>query len=322
MATSARLGVLLLLLVLPARPEVTDDGDAPFLVAALRRDGTVIPFAAFDGKNWKAPWPEEVEQKPLPAELASIPREWWGKPGPLTQLTAWANGVNRGVIHLHPGRAVRLHIMCDTRAGLASDYRSPEEVSPLAGQPYPKDGLAVSGNQRVDRIRILTAESPEWAAAAREMTVDFDEAEERAARSFLEWKHPFSKVARRRYRPQIEAMYGAPMDEAGWTAYYLEAVREYPPGPDDRGCGLVTSAGGWMAVAPNGKRSFNLRARITYCDREGVAYMLPLGLIAARERNYWVYQMSRYGREAYLIVRPHRDQVVSEVQYSAGTCPF
>ncbi len=287
MPTSARIAFLLLLLVVPARREVTDDaaGTAPFLVAALRRDGIVIPFAAFDGKNWKAPWPEEIAAKDVPADLESIPREWWGKTGPLAQLAAWANGVSRGVIRLHLGKPARLALMCDARVGLAS-------------------------------------ESPEWAAATREMTVDFDEAEERAARTFTAWLHPFSNVARRRYPPRIEAMYGAPMDEAGWTAYYLEAVREYPPGPGDLGCGLVTSANGWMAVGPNGKRSFDLRARITYCDREGVRYMLPLGLIKAGERNYWAYQMSGFGREAYLIVRPRPKEIVSEVQYSAGLCPF
>jgi len=322
MPTSARIAFLLLLFVVPARREPPDAGAAPFLIAALRRDGIVIPFAAFDGRNWKEPWPRQVEGSDLPLTLQSIPRDWWGKPGPLSQLTAWANGVSRGVIRLHLGKPLLLHLMCDTRVGIASDYRSPEEVPPLTVQPYPKDGLAVSGDQRVEPIQILTAESPEWANAAREMTVDFDEAEERAAHMFTEWQHPFSKIARRRYPPQIEAMYAAPMDEPGWTASYIEAVRQYPPGPDDVGCGLVTSAGGWMAVGPKGQRSFNLRSRITYCDREGVQYMLPLGLIKARERSDWVYQVSGYGREAYLIVRPRPRETLIEVAYSAGVCRF
>jgi hypothetical protein len=215
-----------------------------------------------------------------------------------------------------------LYVMCDRRFGLASDYTSAEEVPPATVQPYPKDGIAVSGDQRVDPIQILAPGAPEWVAAAREMTVDFDEAEERAAHTFMDWKHPFTKVQRRSFVPRIEAMYSAPMDEAGWTAYYMEAVRMYPPGPADRGCGLVTSASGWMMLGPKGKRSFDLRARITYCDREGVRYMLPLGLIKARDRNYWVYQMSAYGRESYIVARPRPKDVVTELQYAAGNCPF
>jgi hypothetical protein len=323
MPTSARIAFLLLLLVVPARGDSRQAADtAPFLVATLRRDGIVIPFATFDGKSWLAAWPQDIEADNLPESLQAVPREWWGKPGRQSRLTAWANGVSRGVILLHLGKPAMLHVMCDTRVSLASDYRSPDPKPDLSTQPYPKDGLAVSGDQRVEPIRILTAESPDWSAAAREMTVDFDEAEERAAHGFTDWKHPFNKVMRRRFPPQIEAMYGAPMDEAGWTAYYLEAVRQYPPGPNDRQCGLVTSANGWMAVGPNGKRSFDLRARITYCERSGVSYMLPLGLINVRERSYWAYQMSGYGRESYMIVRPRPKQILTEVQYSAGNCFF
>lgn len=323
MRTSVRLAFLLLLLAVPARREAAGDAQtAPFLVAVLRRDGIVIPFAAFDGKNWSASWPTDVESADRPATLQTVPRDWWGKTGPLFRLTAWANGVSRGLILLHLGKPALLHVMCDTRLGLATDYRSPGEVPSILTQPYPKDGVAVSGDQRVEPIQLLTAASPEWTAASTEMTADFDEAEERAAHTFLDWKHPFNKVQRRRYRPQIETMYAAPMDEPGWMAYYLEAVRLYPPGPDDRGCGLVTSAGGWMVVGPNGKRSFRLYARITYCDRQGMLYMLPLGLIKARDRSYWVYQMSGYGREGYLIGRPRPKETITELQYVGGTCPF
>jgi hypothetical protein len=314
MPISARLGLVLLLIA--ALP-----GDSsPFAVGVLRRDGVVLPFAVFDGKNWKMPWPQDVETEDVPASLDAVPRDWWGKPGPRSRLVAWANGVSRGAFYLEPTAPVRLHVMCDERVALRSDYRSPEPPPPQTTQPYPKDGLAISGDQRVDPIQVLSPDSAVWIAAAREMTFDFDEAEERAARSFTAWRHPFGKVERRRYVPRVEAMYGAPMDEAGWNAYYLESVRLYPPGPDDRGCGLVTSASGWMKVGPNGKRSFDLRARITYCDREGVGYMLPLGLIEAAQRHFWVYQISGYGRESYVIVRPRPKEIVPEVVYSGGLC--
>lgn len=316
MSIPVRLACLLLLAaILPA-------DSSPFLVGALRRDGVVIPFAAFDGKNWKAPWPEglNVVGEDVPVDLSLVPRDWWGRTGALTQLVAWANGVSRGVIHLDRGRLVRLRVMCSVRLGIPSDYRAPAPPPPMAPQPFPKDGLAVSGDQPVDAIQIVNSDSPEWTSAAREMTMEFDEAEERASRQFTEWHHPVPRIERRRFVPRIEAMYGAPMDETGWNAYYLEAVRLYPPGPDDRGCGLVTSASGWMKVGPTGKRSFDLRARVTYCDREGVGYMLPLGLIKASGRNYWAYQISGFGRESYVIARPRPKEIVTDVSYTGGYC--
>ena len=64
-------------------------------------------------------------------------------------------GVNRGIVHLtHP---VPLRVMCEWRIGLASDYHPEEPAVPPFVQPYPKDGLAVSGTQRVDAIEILSA---------------------------------------------------------------------------------------------------------------------------------------------------------------------
>jgi hypothetical protein len=322
MPTFARLALLLLALAVPVRTEAPDAAATPpFTVAVLRRDGIVIPFAVFDGKDWTAPWPQFILDLETPKDLHSVPSDWWGKPGPVSELTAWTNGVSRGTIYLRLGAPARVPVMCDRRFGFASDYKSSEEVPPNTIQPHPKDGLAVSGSQPVEAIQIVPPSAPEWSAATREMTAEFDEAEERAAHTFTDWTHPFSKVERRRFLPRIEAMYSAPMDEAGWTAYYIEAVRLYPPGPDDGRCGLVTSAAGWMAVNAKGKRSFDLRARITYCDREGVRYMLPLGLIKARERNYWVYQISGYGRESYVVARPRPKEIVTEVQYSAGICP-
>jgi hypothetical protein len=121
---------------------------------------------------------------------------------------------------------------------------------------------------------------------------------------------------------EIEAMYRAPMDSPGWVAYYVEAIKRYPPGPDDGDCGLITSAGGWIVVGLDGKRSTKLTAHVTYCDRRGVTYMLPLGLIKAQGLTYWAYQLSGYGREGYGVVRPTPKEAVAEVQYSGGTCPF
>jgi hypothetical protein len=120
---------------------------------------------------------------------------------------------------------------------------------------------------------------------------------------------------------ELEALYRAPMDVSGWTAYYIEAVKRYQPGPEDDGCGLITSASGWMSMAPDGKRSARLVAQVTYCDRRDVTYMLPLGLLTVDSKTFWAYQLSGYGREGYVIVRPTPKRVESHVKYSAGMCP-
>ena len=61
--------------------------------------------------------------------------------------------------------------------------------------------------------------------------------------------------------------------------------------------------------------------RVTYCDRKGVSYMLPLGLIRANDHNYWVFQSSGFEEEWYEIVEPTRHTIQSQLAYPVGACP-
>lgn len=304
----------------PQQPPQASGERGPFLLAALRRDGVVSPFASFDGKEWDAPWPTDLRWLVLPINLESIPAKWWGKAGLVGQMTAWSDGVNRGTFRL--SRPITTRLMCASRLGLMSDYRSAQPPSPPAVQPFPKDGLAISGSQTVGPIEVLSPASSAWAREAGLLVDPVNKAEEAAIRLFTDWDHPVSRTNRRTVAVEIEAMYGAAMDEPGWTAFYVEAVKRYAPGPRDEDCGLVTVISGWIMSGPDEKRTTKLIARVTYCDRRGVAYMLPFGLVKAGGRNYWAYQLSGYGREGYAVARPTPKGVEQEVQYSAGTCPL
>ena len=319
------IATLLLLLVastmfapVAEQPSAPKDDTPPFFVGVLRRDGIVSPFAAFDGKNWSVPWPVNHRFMEIPKGLDSVPTKRWGNGGPVAQVTAWIDGVNRGTLKLN--KLTTVPVMCASQLGVASDYRSAQPVPPLLVQPFPKDGLGVSGTQPVEPIETLAATSPDWGPAVPLLRAPFDQAEEDAIRAFTEWKHPFRKEDRRKLAIELETMYRAPMDEPGWTASYVEAVRRYPPGPDDKDCGLVTSARGWIIAGPGGKRTVKLTARVTYCDRRGVVYLLPLGLLKARGRTYWAYQLSGYAQEAYIIAHPQPKVVMMEAIFSPGRC--
>jgi hypothetical protein len=303
----------------PSSAKAEKGDSASFTVAVLRRDGIVSPFAVFDGKQWTTPWPSDLHSLDLPIDINAIPPKWWGKSGPVSEMNAWVDGVNRGPIHLERSRV--LPLMCEPRVALVSDYRSTEAAPSSPEPPLPKDGLAVSGTQPVGRIEILSSDSPEWTPTATFLAAEFDSAENAAIEAFTAWKHPVPRAARRKLPVDLEALYRAPMDAPGWTAYYIEAVKRYPPGPEDDECGLVTSASGWVAVGPDGKRSAKLAGEVTYCDRRDVTYMLPLGLLTVDAKTYWAFQLSGYGREGYAIVRPTPKRLESHVKYSAGVCP-
>lgn len=289
-----------------------------FTLGILRRDGIVFPFAAYDGTRWEVPWPADTRFLDVPINLASISRSWWGPVEPPRVMTVWAEGQARGQVTL--GHPAFVATACGRRIGLRTDYKPSLPPPPPIERPYPKDGLVISGAQRIDAIQQVPRESSEWGVVAVALLEEFDREEQIAATSFTRWQHPVRRQQRRLVPLELEALYRAPMDDPEWTAYYAEAIKRYPPGPDDGDCGLLTFARGWLAVGPGNRRTVDLFAQVTYCDRSGVAFMLPLGLVEVGGATHWVYQVSGYERETYLVSRPTPKGITHQAGYTAGFC--
>ena len=296
------------------------------VLGVMRRDGLLIPFAAYKGSRWAAPWPATARNLPLPVNLSSIPPAWWGGSAPDSWRLHLAAGTARPLAVNAP-RVYRT--FCDTRLGLLTDYRSDEPVPMPPPAPYPKDGLATSPGLELLPIESVDRASPEAARLAGTLMPEFDKAEEKTVtliRNMQGWTHPEKREARRARPVTIEAWYRAPLDEPGWTASYVEAVRSYPPGPKDEGCGLETIFTGWMlenAATPR-RAHVQLTARVTYCDRRGATYVLPFGRFRVRDQLYWAYQLSGFEHEWYVVARvsPSRVALVVEA-YGGGreACP-
>jgi hypothetical protein len=299
------------------RAQAHDDG--PLLLGVLRRDGIILPFASFDGRRWSTPWPADLRQD-LPITLDDVPDRWWGRPGRPGALTLWADGASEGVVALD--RPATIPIMCSSRIVLRTDYTSKQPLPPPFEQPYPKDGLVISGPQRIVPIPAVPRDSGEWKATPGVIASEFNRLEDMAAHSFLDWRHPVHPTVRQRTPIEIEALYRVPMDERGWAAYYVEAVRQYAPAPEDQGCGLVTFLSGWIRLPEKGRPLMDLTARVAYCDRRGAAYMLPLGTLRLDGRQFWIYQISGHDREWYVVARPARRSIEIHAEYEAGSCPL
>ncbi len=311
-----------LTLLLPLLPATAQGSRqvAPFTMAVLRSDGAAIPFAAFDGSQWSSPWPRDLGWEALPLRLADVPLKWWGKGPPALEATLWTDGVAGPSLRFDA--PVMTAIACARRMALRSDFK-PEENLPLRfEQPYPKAGLVVTGAARVDPIESVPAGTPDRAYIGDMLGAPFEAAERVAAGAFTAWRHPVAPAERRRVALEIEALYRAPMDASGWTAYYVEAVKRYPARPRDNGCGLVTYVSGWIGLDEGNRRWFSVTGRVTYCDRMGVSYMLPLGRMTLNGRTYWIYQRAGYDAEHYAVSRPTIRRAEHEVIYSAAACRY
>jgi hypothetical protein len=292
--------------------------DAAFLLAVLNRDGLAQPFAAFDGRRWKASWPDH-RQVELPISLDAVDEDWWGVGGVPGRMSLWADGMKTGEASIVALTQIRA--LCSGRVGLRTDHKSRALAPPRMKQPYPKDGLLVSGGIAVGRIDIVQRGSDEWNRALTLLTNEFNRGEVRAIASFGGWRHPVREEARRRQPIVIEAVYKAPSDADGWTTYFVEAARQYPSMKRGDDCGLTTTGQGWVHVGPGGKSEVELSSRVTYCDRKGVNVMLPFGTVRAGNRTYWVYQFSGYEDEWYQVVRPEPNDIDVAVTFHAGQCP-
>jgi hypothetical protein len=294
-----------------------------FTLAVLRRDGIMIPFAAFNGHDWTAPWPTSDTAGPLPIGLDDVPKKWWGPAGPSATWTAWmvADGSSRP---LKIAKLEQFRVFCGGHIGLRTDYTGEpvDEREPSVA----KDALVVgSTGDKIDVEPILQVSvlAPVAETVVKAITDDFNKAEAEAATHFTNWVHPYSKTERAAMPSTLEALYRSreKATHGEWVVTYVEAIRRFPAGPFDRDCGLITWARGWIVERDEKKPEIHLTAKVTYCDREGVSFMQPLGQLTVDGESYWVYQMSSWRDEIYTVAHMRPEEVRPVLNVFGGGCP-
>jgi hypothetical protein len=296
-------------LLLATLAAAADRSAAAFTVAALRRDGILIPFATFDGKRWSDRWPPPQLNPTIPINLISIPSRWWGPPGARDTWQAWTGGEPK-TVHVRQPELVDVH--CTKQIGLRTDYRPAEPAPPWTEQPYPKDGVAIAPPQPIDRIEILrpgTADLLPMYAALRDA---FNKAERDMAGGI---NHPLSQKARERVDPEIEAAYAygsAP------RSYYVESVRTYRAlGSDD--CAFAFGTG-WFSRDGDTFRPLAMSVDLLPCSKYGATYMYPFGVMTLAGKTYWLAQFSGWDHERFVVVEIRPKDVIATVNTWGGGC--
>jgi hypothetical protein len=289
--------------------------DAPrdrFGVGILRRDGIIIPFAAFDGRNWSAHWPKPALDLTVPVSVASVPSRWWGPTGP---LDSWQ------VTTLSEAKLVRVvqpdwvDIHCARQIGLRTDYRASQLPPPPTEQPYPKDGIAIAPAHAIDRIDILPLAGEEARGLLPEVQKAFNEAERKTEERY---GHPITRRAREGIEPTIEAAYG-------WgrtpRVYYVEATRSYRElGQFIGDCAGVGFGTGWFLGDASGIRPVTMKVDVLNCSRDSASYMLPLGVMRLNDRTFWLAQFSGFDHERYVVLEAKEHAVDVVINTWGGAC--
>jgi len=316
-------------------PRTADPGNTPaapghLVLAVVRNDGILLPFAAFNGRKWSAPWPflqrnfgpTTIE---LPVNLASVPRDWWGgkEPG-AWRLWPSQSGTPRPLTLSTPAM---IRIGLTRQIGFRTDQPPVLPPVPPFEMPFPKIGIAVAGDTPVTPIASVSLLSARWKTFAGTLLADINKAEDRTLSAIgvsTNWRHPVKREVRAEVPPELEAWYVTPVGTGDQQLSYVEAVKKYPLQPEDEGCGLETFVSGWVHHdgAQRQKPRTTLKAVVTYCDRRGVSYMLPFGQMRVNDRDHWIVQMSGRDHEWYAVIEAAADRVRYVAEFQAGSVPL
>jgi hypothetical protein len=307
---------LVLVVVGPERSGAAAPAADRFTLGILRRDGLVTPFATFDGKHWNNTWPKPVRHvDEVPVTLGSVPRWWWGRPGPRETWLASIGPAERRELHVTGANVY--DAQCLQQIGLRTDYRPSAPLPGPGARPYPKDGLAVSPPYPIEPIEVMPIPT-----LPRQLVDAFNGSEALALRHAP--VEPLKAVLRRRHETvpiSIEAAYA--VGDPSWRIYYYEAVRRYETTDIERPgeCGGMTYGAGWFTRDGNGPlKNLSFEATITSCDRSGLLYMLPLGGVRADGRFFWVAQWSGWNSEQYNIVEIKPNGTEDVLRVFGGGC--
>ena len=300
-------GVLALGTLLAAAPRVT------FGAGVLRRDGVIVPFAVFDGKRWSSRWPQPEVEAVVPIRTRDVPSAWWGPTGALDSWQAWTAA---GAMALHVVKPDWVSVHCVRQIGLRADYVAPVPAPPPVEQPYPKDGLAVSPPQPVERIAIVPITSEETRALIGAVHEAFNKAERQIEG---EYGHPVARRAREGRAPDIEAVYAVGEHP---RVYYVEATRRYRLlGQALDNCAGMAFGTGWFTRDGEEVRSLETAVDLLRCDRRGASYMLPLGAMRMTDKLYWLAQFAGVDHERYVVVEIKPKTVQAVLSVWGGSCP-
>jgi hypothetical protein len=283
-----------------------------FGVGVLRRDGVIVPFAAFDGKRWGNAWPLPALDLTVPIDLRDVPSKWWGPTRALETWQAWTDGDPQTLRIVQPDW---VNVHCVRQIGLRSDYLPPSAAPPRTEQPYPKDGLAVSPAQLVERIAVVPSTSEE----ARGLMSALLEAFNTAERPIEDQHgHPVTRRAREGRVPDVEAIYAVGEHP---RIYYVEASRRYRQlGQRADECAAVAFGTGWFAREGAKVRSLDTAVDLLACNRAGASYMLPLGAMRVAGKLFWLAQFSGWDHERFVVIEVKPKIVEAVLSVWGGSC--
>jgi hypothetical protein len=293
-----------------------------FTLGVLRRDGIIIPFAAWDGSRFVNRWPAPGRREDIPITVAGSPKSWWLNDRPVSYWTAWPLRGDSQIVYVK--NPINLTVECQPQIGLQTDYKSVELPALSGMQPHPKDGLATAGDILAERLDILDAKSAEWLRVSADVAARIVQAETKLIGS--DRSSPFIHEAERQKRPfTLEVLFRSPGPRPGTTLLYFEGIKRYGRTADSLRPYIVvpeplTYAVGWIVLDPQAPPRISETVTLSDTKREGLLYTMGLGAFRVDGNLHWAVQRSGWGFERFDIVEVAEPEVKTAFSTAGGSC--
>jgi hypothetical protein len=289
---------------------LADAQDEKFAIAIVRANGGLIPFASYAGGQWTKAWPEADEALEPTPNIENVPSVWLkrGERVP-NRWWLWPITGDKPIQTKIKGVEVT-DAHCQGQVALTTTLPTKE------GYDHLKLGVAVDSDRALGRIEEVNRADADWKAAQKVITASFSRLEAtKAAASNQRLIQETPSPA-----PEIRTLYREA--KSSQSPLYFTAVKKYRTrDPRDPRCEILTIMTGWLSPGDNGNMSLIApKVYLTNCDAMEVDTALPLAVIRAGGRLFWVLQEHGYEDEKYVVAEIAPVQVRYVISVNGGGC--
>lgn len=295
------------------------DDTSQLLIAVLREDGALIPFAQYGNGGWFNPWPKPRDAAPsiyaettevIPNSLGNLPEPWFKQCGKLSATWYfWSSDATPTL--LRASKVVQVENHSQNNWAILTDL--PKKTSNDPGHRI--IAVALNANEKIEPMNEIKTDSLEVAEIVPFVKEMFDEAETdelnriRADRTAsIELSTPLftsSSERRKMIAMSITKVYRSNAKLNGEHLYYFEAEKQYanPVATTGQDCNDVSIFQGWISQSDKGGLgSLDSRLFLTNCDRKGPSTTTPLGSMTLKNETFLFISEHGWEDESYIIL--------------------
>lgn len=292
-----------------------DQNSASFLVAVLRADGTLVPFAQYGNGGFYNPWPKPqpcrgCTDEVQPHSLGELPQPWFVQGGRMPKR--WYFRSPNGALTVVKALKI-VEVENHSQKNWAAQTDFPHE--PVESSHHRNVGIAVTANLRIESMS-ESKPAPDGLTSFIKDVFDDEETEkiERLAKddplgsaSLFRFGLPESATKRKR-AAKITKFYRSESPINGEYLYYFQARKVYEI-PRLASSGPVSIFSGWASVeTKQGGQLGLIRSEIVFTDTDmkGPTISLPLGILKLSGRTFIFVEEHGWESESYIVLELNR----------------